>query len=137
MRALRNIGVGTRLGVAFGIVLAFLLVISGVSVTTTRSMQQAQAEILRHTDLRRNVSELRFHAAAFNGWQDAYALEAIQGKQGAAETSNASRADFEQDIADFRGHLGDIDAAQLTEAERADLSRIQAPLTRSWPPTPR
>lgn len=125
MRALRNVGVGTRLALAFGVVLFFLVVIAIVSVTTTRALERAQGEILSQTDIRRSVSEARFHSAEFNSWQYAYVLEAVSGKPGAADPSNSNRAEYEQAVADFRTHIDDINPDLLTDAERANLADAQ------------
>jgi methyl-accepting chemotaxis protein len=125
MRALRNIGVGTRLGVSFGIVVLLLVVIAIVSVGTTRAIERSEAAIVAQTDIRRSVSEVRFHAAEANAWQNAYVLEALAGKQGAADVSNPARADFEQAVADFRTHLDEINPNELVAAEQVHLTEAQ------------
>lgn len=126
MRALRNVKVGLRLGVAFGTLIILMLIIIATAVTSNRTLQASQQDILDHTNTRRTVSELRFHGSELNGWQTAYVLEASSATGDAMTAAQGSRADYLSAKANFDRLLTELSAQELTPAEQDQLATMTA-----------
>ena len=126
MQRIRNIGVGLRLAIAFGLLAALLVAVIGVALGNSSQEDRARAEIVNGTPLGRHVLAAKFHAADFNGSQVSYALEAVSGLPGATDDSSGSRRQYLLDSARFRASLETIKADPLTPAERAEVRTLDA-----------
>jgi methyl-accepting chemotaxis protein len=126
LQRIRNIGVGLRLAIAFGLLAALLVAVIGVALENSSQEDRARAEIVSGTPLGRHVLAAKFHAADFNGSQVSYALEAVSGLPGATDDASGSREQYLLDSARFRASLKTIEADPLTAAQRADVRELRA-----------
>jgi methyl-accepting chemotaxis protein len=122
MSRLRNAGVGLRLGLAFGFVALLLVAVVYTGVTGVDTQRGALAETSTALDTRREVLDLKYLAAKFNGDQNAYSIEVIDGPLDASPDDVPSRRLFLEAVADFQTQLdkvepllGDDQQAQVQE----------------------
>ncbi len=118
---LTRMRLGVRLAVSFAVVVGLLLVMLTVALMTSNSQQSAADRMERSQQFVTEVKDAKFAAADFNGWQTAYAFDALRGVPGAARDSGESRASFLAAVATFRERVTAIsadapeDAQQITE----------------------
>ena len=124
MKALRNIKVSVRLGVAFGILVVLLAASTLLAVTAISGLRSAQDKVLAGATFVREVEEVKFHAADMNGWQTAYVLAAVSGDVGAGTGVEANRAKFDQAVGDLTATLDGIDQLTLDAAQQQGLDAI-------------
>ncbi len=103
MSLLSRLSVARRLAVGFGTVAVLLALVSVIAVRSTSSASNGATSIGAHLDVTKALADLKFHAADFNGWQTAYALDAALGK-GLADT-DPSREAFLKAVEEFRTEL--------------------------------
>src|SRR5262245_21368188 len=102
MARIRDVRVGVRLAVSLGLIAALLTVIVGVGLSTASKQRGAQDRIVRATDVRRDLFQMKVSAAAANSSQVAYALAASRGEAGATNDDVGHRKQFLADIQAFR-----------------------------------
>src|ERR1039458_9899009 len=94
MKRLMNLKVGVRLGGAFAVVAVLLALVAGVAVQGGSSQGSAATTLSSQLRLTRDVMQVKFRSADFNGWQTAYAFDIIRGLKGASGDHAASRGAF-------------------------------------------
>ena len=109
----------------FGILLVFMLIIMAAGISGIRTLEASQQELIEHTDTRRSVNELRYHAADFNGWQTAYVLAATQTGEAATGASADSREAFDQAKTEFEVHLDELSTDDLSPSQAAELTNVK------------
>jgi methyl-accepting chemotaxis protein len=102
MTRIRDIRVGVRLGVAFGILTLLIFAVAAVGVWSASKQQDAQDRIVRAGVVTRDVLEMKFDAADFNGSETAYALDVVRGTPGATDDTVGNRQQFLLDAQVFR-----------------------------------
>jgi methyl-accepting chemotaxis protein len=109
MSRMRNAGVGARLGAAFGVIAVLLVAVVYTGLSGIDTQHEALRETADTLNTRREVLNLKYLAADFNGDQNAYALE-VAASGGAVSVDDApSRRAFLEAIADFRGQLTKVE----------------------------
>jgi methyl-accepting chemotaxis protein len=83
MNMITNLKVGVRLGAAFAVSVVIMLGIVGVALSTSATQGAAATTLSRQQSLTRDVMQLKYLDADFNGWQTAYAFDIIRGLKGA------------------------------------------------------
>ena len=117
-----NLRVGVRLGAAFGIVAILLVAVAGVALQGSASQGSAATTLSSQLRLTRDVMQVKFRSADFNGWQTAYAFDVVRGLNGATSDHAASRSAFLASAQSFRSELATVSAQPLSSAERAQLT---------------
>lgn len=122
--ALRNARVGTRLATAFGLI--GLLLVGGVGVGLWGdSVQERSARAIEASSkTRQDVMKVKFGAAQLNGWQSAYALEALGSGDGGVDDAIGARESFLASVATFRAALEDVEKDALSNEEQAELAAL-------------
>lgn len=122
---LRNLSVGTRLFVVFGIVTALLGVVTGVAVWGVGKQVALQREMVRLQGLSDQIDQLRYLDADISGWQGYILAEAVVEDQVAAVDDAAeSRAGLLDSKAQVYDLLPQLDTTAMTDAERAEKGRL-------------
>ena len=119
MSRLRDMQVGTRLAVAFGLVGLLLAVMLGVGLWGAAGQSRAQALIVHHERVSNEVLQVKFRAAHFNGYQNAYAIDAEHGLD--IDDSSGNRKEFLASVDAFREGL---DAIEPDEDEQDAVAAI-------------
>jgi methyl-accepting chemotaxis protein len=119
---IRDTRVGVRLSVAFGTVGLLLVVVVAVGLWGANSQANAEDDIVRAATTIERALDLKYEAANFNGNQNAYALDIVHEVANAADDSVGNRALFLESLAKFRADLGALEATDLTDSERAEIT---------------
>ncbi len=124
MRRLQNLGVGQRLGAAFGLITLLLIAVVGVALNANASQQRTERALLEHQRASAAALQVKFRAADFNGWQTAYAFDAVRKARGALDDTGGTRKEFLDSTAAFRTELAALDTHAELKASRADTELI-------------
>jgi methyl-accepting chemotaxis protein len=108
MNRIRNVGVGARLGAAFGFVTMLLVAVVFTGISGIETQRDALRDTSNSQSIRREVLMLNFHAANFNGLQNSYALEVVDGAGDILPEDSPSRPAFVQAVADFREQVAKV-----------------------------
>ncbi|WP_246607084.1 methyl-accepting chemotaxis protein [Paractinoplanes toevensis] len=126
MTVLNRVRLGLRLAAAFAAVVVLLLVVMGAALVTA-SRQGAAADRMAETQrFARLAEEAKFSAADFNGWQTAYAFDALRGVSDAAKDTGSSRAAFVSSMGTFQDTVAVAISAAPTSSARQGLQEITA-----------
>src|SRR5258708_31784317 len=98
MTRIRDIRVGVRLGVAFGLLALLLVAIVGVGLWTTSTQRDAEVRVVRANDVTRDLLQMKFHIADSNGSETAYSFDAVRGTPGATDDTVGNRKAFLTDV---------------------------------------
>ncbi|MEV6601104.1 methyl-accepting chemotaxis protein [Actinoplanes sp. NPDC051346] len=130
-RRLRNLSVGTRLGVAFLAVCLLMAGVAGAGLWGARRQSTLQADMVRLNALVKQVTELRFLDNDINGWQGYVWGEVIQWGVEYTDGTNpdTSRWGLLQSKAQVLKLLDSLPDDQLTEAESAEAAHLGALFT--------
>ena len=118
----RRVRIGKRLLIAFGLIVALIIVIAVIGVTGGNSQSSASTELSQSVRSTREAMQVKFRAADFNGWQTAYAFDVVRGLNNATSDSSPSRKAFLASAAAFRRELAALSGEQLTAAERRNAN---------------
>ncbi|MFI5492225.1 methyl-accepting chemotaxis protein [Actinoplanes sp. NPDC051859] len=126
-RRLRNLSVGSRLGVAFLAVCVLMLGVAGAGLWGAQRQSSLQAEMVRLNDLVKQVTQLRLLDNDINGWQAYVYAEYIEWgvdylDADNPDTSRAGLLRSKQEVVDL---LGAIPPGDLTAAERAEVANLR------------
>ncbi|WP_433796878.1 methyl-accepting chemotaxis protein [Actinoplanes sp. CA-252034] len=105
MTILTRMRLGVRLAVAFAVVVGLMLVMMTEALATSSSQHAATGRMNRAQQFVATVKDAKFSAADFNGWQTAYAFDALRGVADAAADTGSSRAAFLASVATFRDRV--------------------------------
>jgi methyl-accepting chemotaxis protein len=126
---LRRTRVGARLAVAFGVVLALLVLTGVAAVLGSRAQTRAMDDAQDLAELTAYVAEQKYYDADVSGWQAAYAWDTYRlGPVAAVDPSSANRAGF---LADKDALLAALDAAP-TQLMTADERAVNDAITAKW-----
>jgi len=109
---------------AFGLVGVLLIVVVGTGLSGSASQHRAQKELIEDGETARQVLEVKFRAADFNGWQTAYAFDAVRGAPRATDDSSGDRKAFLASAAAYREELRALQPHNLTNDQREDIRII-------------
>ena len=124
---LRRLRVGTRLALAFGVVLALLLATGAAALAGISGQSRALDEQRRLSQLVRFVEQQRFWNADVSGWQVAYAWDSYRlGAAQAVDPSSGNRAGFLADQDKLREALDAAPVDLMTAHERELTGRLTA-----------
>jgi len=126
MNRIRNIGVGFRLAMAFGLVAVLLVAVIGVALQNSAQETRNRGSIVSATNTGRDVLAAKFSLADLKSSQTAYALEAVSNISGATDDSAGSRAQYLLDAATFNTDLNRVSDDALTAAERSQLRDLRS-----------
>ena len=94
MRWMNNARVGARLAVAFGVVGLLLVAMVAVALWGFNEQSKAQAQIITDLAHTKDAMQVKYRSADFNGWQTAYALDAVLGTANATNDDVGTRLEF-------------------------------------------
>ena len=119
---IKDMRVGVRLAGAFGLIALLLMVVVGIGVSGASKQRRAQDRIVKAAEVRRDLLQMKFQVADFNGAQTAYALAIVRGEAGATNDEVGARKQFLLDVELFRKSHEAFAAHNLTgrEAELED-----------------
>ncbi|MET8150845.1 ATP-binding protein [Actinoplanes sp. NPDC049668] len=121
MHTWRRIRGGARFGGVFGLVALLLIIMIGIAVGNLHAQRRADRQVAESAAVQRDAQTAKFRIADFNGWQTAYAFDAIRGVPGAAD-DGVQRRRFLTSAATLRQDLARIGAHPLTAAQRQQLT---------------
>ncbi|GAA4978185.1 methyl-accepting chemotaxis protein [Kineococcus glutinatus] len=122
---LRRARVGTRLALAFGVVLALLVATGAAALASISAQSRSLAEQRQMTQLLRFVDEQRFYNGDVSGWQVAYAWDARRiGLPEAVEDSSDNRAGFLTAKAALQEALAAAPTDLMTDGERELAAQV-------------
>ena len=119
MRALRRIGIGTRLWVGFAVVGAIIGVLAVVGLSGFADQQAATGGVRDAQELSSAALEAKFRAADMAGWQTGYAFDINRGVADAAADTVGQRKEFVASSSAFATDLAVLRRQGLTTAQRA------------------
>jgi len=121
---MNNARVGVRLAVTFGIVAVLLVAMVAIAFWGFNEQARTQDELVSDIRMTQDAMELKFGSADINGWQTAYALDAVLGTEGATSDDSGSRQAFLESVDVFREDMIALEADDLTPEERELLEQI-------------
>ncbi|MEV7625222.1 methyl-accepting chemotaxis protein [Actinoplanes sp. NPDC089786] len=128
---MRRLRISARLTATMLILLVLLGGIGAVGVAAIFALRRATATVGDYRKTTRLAGQVKFRAADFNGWQTAYAFDAVRGIKDATTDSATSRKAFLTSAAAFRAELTDLEQhGRLTEAERRGVTAARATFER-------
>lgn len=130
MRWTKNTRVGARLSVAFGVVGLLLLAMVAVALWGLDRQAKAQESIVADLVQTRDAMQVKFRSADFNGWQTAYAFDAVIGTPNATDDDAGTRRAFLDAAQAFRDEIATVLADDLTGEQQAVAERIEADFAR-------
>ena len=98
----KNTRVGVRLALVFGVIIVLLAGIVGVGLWGASSQRSAQDRIVTANDVTRDLLQMKFEAADFNGSETAYVFDAVRGTPGATDDGVGNRKQFLDDVQAFQ-----------------------------------
>ena len=113
----RNSRVGQRLTAAFGLLALLLLVLAGVSLWNSSRQRTSEHRLAADNLALKDVAQLKFRAADFNGWQTAYAFDAVRNPKIPVDDNKGTRKQFLDSTSAFKSELA---AAEKTIAGTQD-----------------
>ncbi|MEZ0493905.1 methyl-accepting chemotaxis protein [Kineococcus sp. TBRC 1896] len=123
----RRMGVGVRLGVAFGVVLVLLGLTGAAALVGGRAQTRAADHTADLAVLTAYVADQKYYDADVSGWQAAYAWDTYRlGPAAAVAPEAANRAGFLTDKAALLAALDAAPVEHMTAAERAVNETIAA-----------
>jgi len=124
MKRIRNAPVGVRLALSFGLVCLLLVVLVLAGLSGSANQDRAQKTVVEDGEVAREVLQVKFRAADFNGWQTAYAFDAVLGTPGATDDSVGTRKEFLASAEGYRKDLRALLSRKLTSDQRQDVGVI-------------
>ena len=122
MKRMSNVSLGARLVAAFALLVGLLLVVAAVGLSGGSAQGTAANKLQSSSRLTREVMQVKYRGADFNGWQTAYAFDIIRGAPGATADSAPSRKAFLASAASFRRELAAVQREHLSPTQRAQAA---------------
>ena len=120
---LRRFSIRARLVALAILPMALVAVVALVAVAGFSSDTATTERVARAADIAADASSLQYQAADYNGWQTAYAFDAVRGVKNAATDSGDSRKAFLASQKLLESKLAKLQAnADLTTDELADVT---------------
>jgi methyl-accepting chemotaxis protein len=123
----RNLAVGTRLGLAFGVVCALLVAVAVTGVIGARRQSAVLTEIVRLHALSAQIWRLNYLNTDVSGWEGYTHDDAmVIGGPKAAAPDFGDRKGLAADKEEVYKLLTQIDTGAMTESERAEMAQQRA-----------
>ncbi|AEV85733.1 methyl-accepting chemotaxis sensory transducer [Actinoplanes sp. SE50] len=126
MTILNRMRLGMRLAAAFATVVVLLLVVMAAALITAARQGAATDRIAQTQKFVALMKDAKFAAADFNGWQTAYAFDALRGVPDAAKDTGSSRKSFLASLGKFQSTVSAAADAATSEPSRTELRRVSA-----------
>jgi methyl-accepting chemotaxis protein len=123
---LRNMRIGVRLGVAFGLVGLLLAGTVGIGLWGQAVQGAATLRLNVSDQIRRDALTAKYHSAEFIAWQTNYAFDIVRGVSGAADDDKGARARFLTTANAFRADLQRLHDQRLPAGEEQAANEAQA-----------
>jgi methyl-accepting chemotaxis protein len=120
----RDSRVGLRLGAAFGLVALLLAAIAAVGLWGNSSQRSSEKALGHDIDSLQAVSQLKYLAADFNGWQTAYGFDAVRTGL-PIDDSKGSRKRFLTSAHDFDTELTGAEATSVASEDKQDIAAMR------------
>ncbi|WP_203828586.1 HAMP domain-containing protein [Actinoplanes palleronii] len=124
MTLLNRLRLGARLATAFATVIVLLLVVMATAILTAARQGAAASRMEQTQQFVELLKDAKFSSADFNGWQTAYAFDALRGVADAAQDTGASRAAFLTSIRTFQTTVATATTSATSTATRTELESI-------------
>ncbi|MEU4623314.1 methyl-accepting chemotaxis protein [Actinoplanes sp. NPDC023801] len=124
MTILTRMRLGVRLAVAFAVVVVLMLLMMAEALGTSASQHTATVRMEGAQQFVSTVKDAKYSAADFNGWQTAYAFDAVRGIPGAAADTGSSRGNFLASVETFRRRIETAAGQAPTGSAHDDLDKI-------------
>ncbi|MEV4279176.1 methyl-accepting chemotaxis protein [Actinoplanes xinjiangensis] len=121
---LTRMRLGVRLAVAFAIIVGLMLIMMAEALAASSSQHTATGRMERAHQFVVTVKDAKFSAADFNGWQTAYAFDALRGVADAAADTGSSRAAFLASVDTFRTRIEAAAGLAPTDTAEEALRQI-------------
>ena len=119
---LRRFSIRARLIALAVLPLILIAVVALVAVSGFSSDTAATAKVASSADIASDAASLQYQAADYNGWQTAYAFDAVRGVKNAADDNADSRKAFLASEKIIETKLATLNAnADLTAEETAEV----------------
>lgn len=115
-----------KLGASFGVLGLGLLAISGTSLVADSSARASAHEMEAASEFQSDVTMAKFWAADFNGWQTAYAFDAVRGVAGAADDSGDNRKLFLESSKAFEDDIKHMRTFEMAEDYKTQIDKVEA-----------
>ncbi|PPK97775.1 methyl-accepting chemotaxis protein [Kineococcus xinjiangensis] len=124
--SLSRLRLGHRLGASFAVVVLLMLAVLAVGLRTASTQSAAAEEMDRTEQFLTAAMEAKYDTADLNGWQTAYAFDAV--REGAAQAADdaPSRAAFLAAVARFEGTLDTVQSFSTNAETDDDLAQTRA-----------
>ncbi|MEU8663187.1 methyl-accepting chemotaxis protein, partial [Actinoplanes philippinensis] len=124
MTILSRMRLGARLAMAFAVVVGLMLLMMAAALDASARQQAATGRMKQAQQFVATVKDAKFSAADFNGWQTAYAFDALRGVADAAADTGSSRAAFLASVGTFRDRIEAAAGEAPAAAARETLAQI-------------
>ena len=123
---LRDMSIGRRLGVAFGLICLLLVVVAGAGVYGSVTGQHKRAEVQRLQGLQDEVQELRYLDADISGWQGyIYAEAVVEDPEAAVAADNYNVIGLTASRKAAYDLMDHLDRSGYTAKELAELDHMR------------
>ncbi|GIE94519.1 methyl-accepting chemotaxis protein [Paractinoplanes rishiriensis] len=102
MTVFNRVRIGVRLAAAFTVLVVLLLVVMASALVSSAKVEAATLRMERAQRVVELIKDAKFGSADFNGWQTAYAFDAVRGERNAASDDGPSRKAFLDSVQRFR-----------------------------------
>jgi methyl-accepting chemotaxis protein len=126
MKRIRNLRVGLRLAIAFGLVGVLLVSLIAMGLQNSSEQDRVRDDIVDASTIGRDVLTAKFLLADLNGSQNAYALEIVTGVDGATDDVGGSREQFLLNAANLGAALATVAEHRLNAVEDSRLRVLRA-----------
>ena len=130
MAWVRDSRVGQRLGAAFGIVTLLLVAVAGVGLWGSSSQESSTKELSDDVHSLQAVSELKYIAADFNGWQTAYGFDAVRAPESPIDDAKGSRKRFLDSAQSFASELEIAQDSSVADEDKKDMEVLRTEFDR-------
>ncbi|WP_299035403.1 methyl-accepting chemotaxis protein [uncultured Pseudokineococcus sp.] len=125
MSMLRRLRLGHRLTAAFSVVVLLLLAVMAAGLSASAAQDAATEELATQERFGIAAAVAKHAAADLNGWQTAYALDAVRGAAGAADDGSGSRAEYLASAERFERTLEELSARSTVAETDDDVAQVR------------
>ena len=118
---LRDVRVGSRLGLGFGAVTVLAALIAGLAVQSISRLQDSLEQLATARALTEAAGQAKFRTADFAGWQTGYAFDTLRGLPDATSDAVGQRKEFLASTEAFRADLDRLAGLPLSAPEQQSL----------------
>ncbi|MCO7221074.1 methyl-accepting chemotaxis protein [Klenkia sp. PcliD-1-E] len=125
-RRLADLGLRTRLGLAFGVVALVVLGCAGGGVAAVAQQRELAGQVRAVGDVLRDAETMRFQIADATGWQGFVLADvAAFGPEASLRDDSYNRAGFLASKASIYAWLDDVDTSAMDATERAAFDQLR------------